>query len=148
MRAFPLLISGFLLLSPLAADAAGCVHSLGVGAGVVIRDHSKETDFSLGADYECRKGPFFGWGAFANAIFSDPSTTVLGAPVLYFHPLRGDFYVAGSPILELGGGRSDWGMRLSTRLPIPLGLLTLVPSAAVDFIRGGRRWWLGLGLRI
>jgi hypothetical protein len=141
------MIVSFLSLLSFPALAAGCVHSLGLGAGIVVRDSNNETDFSVAADYECRLAALYGVGAIVNHIFSDPSTTVIGAPQLLLHPFGGELFVAGSPIVEFGRGSTDFGVRFSTRVPLPLGLLTLVPSAAIDFIRGGRRYWLGLGLR-
>ncbi len=133
------------LLSPYS-EAAGCIHRLGVGVGVVHQEQPSETNFSMGAEYECRASAFLGIGAFGNHIFSDPSVSLLGAPQIFLHPLGGDFYLAGSPIMQFGAYGTHLGLRLSTRLPLPLGLFILVPSFAVDFIRGQRNYWFGLGL--
>lgn len=130
-----------------SAEAAGCVHHLGVGAGLVHQEEPSKTSFTLGAEYECRTNAFLGIGAFGSHVFSDPSFTLIGLPQLLIHPLGGDFYVAASPIMMFGDAYgTHFGARLSTRLPLPLGLFILVPSFAVDFIRGQRNYWFGLGL--
>lgn len=143
--AIPFLI--FLLTAP--AQASGCGHRLGIAAGLVHLDQPSGTHFEAGAEYECRMDPIFGLGGFANYIFSNPSVTFVGLPELFVHPLAGDFFVAGSPLMETGSEvGTHFGVRLSTRLPIPLGILIFVPSFAVDFINGGRNYWLGLGIAI
>ncbi|MGZ3651054.1 MAG: hypothetical protein ACXVB9_08165 [Bdellovibrionota bacterium] len=147
------LLPGFGLLATFAfspaASASGCGHRLGVGAGLVHIEQPSETDFEIGAEYECRMDILFGVGGFGNYIFSNPGITLLGAPEIFVHPLGGDFYVAGSPLLEFGSGTgTHLGIRLATRVPLPLGLFILVPSFAVDFINGTRIYWFGLGIAI
>jgi len=139
----------FALSAAPRAQASGCGHRLGVGAGVVHFDTPSETDFEVGAEYECRMDFLFGVGGFANYIFASPGVTLLGAPEIFLHPLGGDFYVAASPLLETGSAvGTHLGARLSTRVPLPLGLFILVPSFAIDFINGGRIYWFGLGIAI
>ena len=129
------------------AEASSCINRLGLGAGVVQQDHPDETSLAIGAEYECRFSRFWGLGAFADHVFATPEFSQAGAPQVFLHPLGGDFYVAFSPLLEFGTAiGTHFGTRLSTRLPIPLGVFTLVPSFAVDFIRGGHKYWLGLGI--
>jgi len=114
----------------------------------VHRDTPSETKFTLGADYECRRDALFGIGAFFNHVFADPGFSAIGLPQLLLHPIGGDFFVAGSPILEFGDRTgTHLGLRLSTRVPLPIGLFILVPSFAIDFINGGRHYWFGLGLK-
>lgn len=128
---------------------AGCGHRLGVGAGIVHIDSTDQTKFEVGAEYECRLNPLVGVGAFGNYIFSDPSITLVGAPEIFVHPFLGDLYVAGSPLAQFISGRdTHYGMRLAARVPLPLGFLILVPSAAVDFINGGRNYWFSLGIQL
>jgi hypothetical protein len=133
----------------LAQGAQACVHRLGVGAGLVHVEEPSSTSFEIGAEYECRMNPFVGIGGFGNHIFADPGVTLLGAPEVFLHPLGGGFYVAASPLVEFGDAvGTHVGARLASRLPIPLGLFLLVPSVAVDFVRGTRIYWISLGIGI
>lgn len=137
-------------LSPFLARTARaeCANRVSVGAGIVHRDTPSETKFTAGAVYECRLNAFWGVGGFFNHVFADPGFSVIGAPQLLLHPLGGDFFVAASPILEFGDRTGTHaGVRLSSRVPLPLGLFILVPSVAVDFINGGRHYWFSLGLQ-
>jgi hypothetical protein len=130
------------------AEAKSCGHRLGVAAGVVHLESPSETDFTIGAEYECRLNALVGLGGFGSYIFANPSITFLGLPMLFIHPLGGSFYISGSPIVEFGSGvGTHFGTRLATRVPLPLGLLILVPSFAVDFISGGKIYWFGLGIQ-
>lgn len=145
-KILPLALLFLSCLLPAHAEAAGCVHRLGIAAGAVLQEKPSRTNFSMGAEYECRASRYIGLGAFGGHIFSDPSTTILGAPQLILHPFGWRFFVAGSPIVELGPYGTNFGVRVSTRLPVPFGLFFLVPSFSVDFIRGQRSYWFGLGL--
>lgn len=147
MQKLFLLISFLLFVcSPAWAD---CSHRLSVGAGLTHIADPSETSFSIGAEYECRMNPIVGVGGFANYIFTDPGITHVGAPEVFIHPLGGDFYVAASPLVEFGSRvGTHFGARVSSLLPIPLGVLILVPSFAVDFIRGTQIYWFGLGISI
>jgi hypothetical protein len=129
--------------------AFACGHRLGVGAGLVHVESPSSTNFEIGAEYECRVDAFLGIGGSGNYIFSTPSVTLVAAPEVFVHPLAGAFYVAASPLFEFGSGTGTHvGGRLATRIPLPLGLFILVPSAAIDFINGTRIYWLGLGIGI
>ncbi len=124
-------------------------HRLSIGVGLVHLSNPSETDFEIGAEYEYHFQPLFGVGALGNYVFSDPSVALLGAPVFYFHPLAGDWWLSASPIVQFGSGRTTQvGARVGTRVPVPLGVVTLVPSLAVDFIGGGRNYIFGLGIQI
>lgn len=139
------LLSFFVLLP----RAHACANRLGVGAGLVHIEDPSTTKFEVGAEYECRIDAFLGLGGSGNYIFTDPSITLIAAPQVFLHPLAGAFYVAASPLFEFGSSvGTHVGARLSTRIPLPLGLFVLVPSAAVDFINGTRIYWLGLGIAI
>jgi hypothetical protein len=131
------------------AEAGSCRHRLGIGAGVVHLDTPNETDFEVGAEYECRMDSILGVGGFVDYIFSNPGITLIGVPQMYLHPFGGDFYLAASPLLETGSAvGTHVGARLSTRVPIPIGSIAIVPSFAVDFINGGNIYWFGLGIAI
>ena len=144
-----LLLTACLLLS-FASTAHACGNRFGLGAGVEHSTDPSDTNFEVGAEYECRMNAALGIGGAANYIFSNPSIFLLAAPTVFLHPLLGDFYVAASPLFEFGSGGigTHVGARLSTRLPIPLGLFILVPSFAVDFINSQKIYWFGLGIGI
>lgn len=117
------------------------------GFGIAHLNVPSGTNFELGAEYEHTLDPLFGIGAFGNYIFSSPGVTLLGFPSLYLHPFAGDFLVSASPIVEFGSGIATYfGARLGTRVPIPLGAVTIIPSFAVDFIAGGQNYIFGLGI--
>lgn len=130
-----------------SAQAASCNSRLGLDLGLVHLTDPSKTYFHTGLEYECRFSPVWGVGGFAAYVFSDPGLALLGAPQLFLHPFGGEFYVSGSPLLQISSGNTHLGMRLASRLSIPVGLFVLVPSLAVDFIGGGQNYWLGLGLR-
>lgn len=146
----PLLLS-ILLISVLAPFSANAdyTHRLGLGIGVVHLNNPSQTSFELGGEYEYRFEPILGVGTQVNYIFSSPSIVLLAIPVLYVHPLAGDWIIHGSPIFEFGSGISTQvGVRLGTRIPIPLGVITILPSVAVDFIGGGEDLIFGVGIQI
>ena len=119
--------------------------SLGVGAATT----NSETSFDVGAEYEYRLHPLLGVGAFGNYIFSNPSITYVGFPEVFFHPFTTDFLVSASPVMETGSGLgTHFGTRLGTRIPLPFGPITIVPTFAIDFINGGQDYFYGLGISL
>jgi hypothetical protein len=139
-----------ILVVGLSPSAFACGNRFGVGAGIEHSTAPSDTNFEISAEYECRMNPLLGLGGEANYVFSNPSIFLLAAPTVFLHPLLGDFYVAASPLFEFGSGGigTHVGARLSTRLPIPLGLFILVPSFAIDFINSRNIYWFGLGIGI
>ena len=134
-------------LSP-SARADFSQHRLSVGVGIVHLSYPSETDFELSAEYEYRFTPMFGAGALGSYIFSSSGIALLGAPV-FFHPFEGDLLFLAAPIVEFGSSiTTQAGVRLGTRVPLPMGVVTIVPSFAVDFIAGGRDYIFGLGIQI
>lgn len=137
------------IFSTLNAANANYEHRLAAGAGITHRENPSVTAFTLGAEYEYRFDPFLGSGVFANYIFSNPSIFLLGIPMVFVHPLAGDWFVSASPIMETSSGLDTaFGVRLGTRIPLPLGILIFTPTFSVDFIRGGRNYIFGLGIGI
>jgi hypothetical protein len=122
---------------------------ISLGVGIAQFKNSSETDLEVGAEYEYRLDPLLGIGGFGSYIFSDPGVTFLGAPSVYFHPFATDFLVSASPVVEFGSGiGTNVGVRFGTRIPIPLGVVTLVPTFAVDVISGGPDFIYGIGIQI
>lgn len=139
---------GLLAFVP-SAQAGSCRNRFGIGAGLVHLEAPSMTKAEVGAEYECRSHRFFGFGGFVNYIFADPGITYAGLPEIFFHPFGGSFYLAASPLLESSSAfGTNLGVHTATRLPLPLGLFILVPSFAVDFIRGTRIYWFSLGIAI
>jgi hypothetical protein len=90
-----------------------------------------------------------GLGLSGNYIFSDPSILLLALPEVYFHPLAGDWYISASPLFEFGAETGTHvGARFGTRVPIPVGAATIIPSLSVNFINGGKIYVIGLGIQI
>lgn len=117
------------------------------GAGVLF--NSSQAQFEIGAEYEYRLEPMWGLGAFGNYQFSSPGVMTVGAPEVFFHPFETEFYLSAAPIAEFGSGiDTEYGVRLETRLPIPLGAIDLIPTFAVELINGGPYYMIGLGIRI
>jgi hypothetical protein len=119
--------------------------SLGVGIAQV--NNPSQTSLEIGAEYEYRFAPMLGAGALVDYIFSNPSITYLGAPEVFLHPFATDFLLSAAPLIKISDTTSV-GVRLGTRIPIPLGLITLVPIFAVDLISGGPDYIYGLGFQI
>ena len=143
MKTFILLIGLFAYTNSFAGD-----QRLLVGGGLIFLNKPSRTYFQIGGEYEYRVDSLIGWGAQANHVFSDPTLTRIAAPMLYLHPLAGDWFVAAAPLFDFQSGAGmAAGARLATRVPLPLGLFVLVPSFSVDFIRGGQAYLFGLGLQ-
>jgi len=139
-----ILLAALLLISSLAnADYS---QRFSLGAGAAVFNNSSSVFFELGGEYEYRVSSFLGLGGFASYIFSSPGLTEIGLPEVFLHPFGNQFFFSASPIIEFGSGMStQGGVRLGTRLPIPLGAFTVVPSFAVDFINSSRVYIIGLG---
>ena len=121
---------------------------LTLGAGVAYFNQPSKAYFEIGAEYEYRQSAMLGIGGFANYIFSTPSITLIGVPEVFFHPLAGEWYVSAAPLMEFASGmNTQFGARLGTRIPLPLGVFVLIPTFAIDFINGGQNLIFGLGIQ-
>jgi len=139
------LLTGLILLSPMSARA----DHLSFGAGITHLGNPNQTDFEIGGEYEHNLDAFFGVGLEANYVFANPSVTMIGAPEGFVHPLGTDFFVSAAPLFEFSSGFSTQvGVRFGTKIPLPLGVLILIPLASVDFINGGTNFSFGLGIQI
>jgi hypothetical protein len=120
---------------------------LSLGVGVATFQHPSQVQFEIGAEYEYRLDPTWGLGGFVNYIFTDPGTAYVGLPDFFLHPLGGEWLLSASPVVEFGElSGTRVGARFGTRIPVSLGAITLVPSAAVDVISGGPDYIFGLGI--
>lgn len=122
--------------------------SLNGGLGITQLSGSNQAFVAAGLEFEYRLTEYWGAGAFGNYVFSSPGVGILGAPQVYFHPLAGDWYINAAPMFQFGGGSTQVGARIGTRVPLLLGSVLLVPQVAVDFIGGGQNWWYGLSIGI
>lgn len=127
--------------------AADYSQRFSLGIGLEHLHGPNETELLLGGEYEYRSDLFLGWGGSADYIFSSPGITQVAVPELFVHPLGTDFLVSVAPLLEFGSQTgTHLGARFGTRVPIPLGVVTLVPIAGYDFIAGGPNFTIGLGI--
>lgn len=145
--ATPTFVTAVLFTTAESAHAEYNGHRFGLGVGVAQLSDNK-TYVAVGAEYEYRLEPMLGIGGFANYVFSTPGLTLIGLPMVYFHPLSNDWYINAAPIAQFGGSKTEYGVRLGTRIPIALGPVSIVPQASVDFIAGGRNLIFGLGIGI
>ena len=145
-RLFSLItITLLVFLSPQLAHA----DHLSISGGLIHLNSPNSTTFEIGGEYEYSLNAFFGVGAQANYIFSNPSVTIIGVPEGFVHPIATDWYISASPIFEFASGyKTQVGARFGTRVPLPIGILTLIPSVAVDFIGGGTNYIFGFGISI
>ncbi len=120
---------------------------LAVSAGVVVLTRPSETVFQIGGEFEHQADSFIGYGLQGNYLFTTPGIGLLAAPMVYLHPIGTDFYVSAAPLFRFSSG-VDAGVRLSTRLPISLGVVSIIPSGSVDFIDGRQNFIFGLGVQI
>ena len=132
----------FTLPTPARADYS---QRLELGAGVLIQNNPSQAIFELGAEYEKRMNAMIGLGGFARYLFSTPGMTDIGVPEVFLHPFTTEFFVSAAPMIQFGSG-TDVGVHFGTRLPIPLGIVSLIPTAALELIAGQTNLILGLGI--
>jgi hypothetical protein len=145
---FKRILLGALLLLPTLAHA-DYSQRLSLGAGIITRNGTNETNFEIGGEYEYRVNEFLGMGAHGNYIFSGSGIWLIGLPEFFIHPFGSEWFVSASPIVEFGADiETKTGGRFGTRIPLPLGSLTLIPSFAVDLIGGSQNYTFGLGIQI
>ena len=142
------LLFSFCLCQGSSASVVTGNHRFGLSGALVHINNPDQTSFSLSAEYEYRMNALLGVGGQVDHVFSTPSLTRIAAPTLYLHPLLGDFYVSASPVLYLGSGNTKLGARFTSRLPLSIGILSIVPVVGVDVIKGGPNYLLGLGIGI
>ncbi len=139
-------LAGFLVSSLSHAQSS---NRFSLAGGVMFLSNPSRTAFDIGAEFEHRADSFIGYGGQANYLFSDPSIGLLGAPMVFIHPIANDWFVSAAPLFQVvtGSGLSVGG-RLGTRIPMSFGLLSLIPSGTVDFVNGGRIVSVALGVQI
>jgi hypothetical protein len=135
------LLMGVFLL-PGFAEASR--NRISVGAG--IADLPNQTVFEISAEFEHRYDAFLGLGGTGEYVFSTPAIFTLAAPEVFLHPLGGRFYVSAAPVFQFVSSTTNTGVRLATLVPIPLGVITILPSAAVEFINGTHLYIFGVGI--
>jgi hypothetical protein len=151
LRTFSFLLPTVSLIAFFSFSSAQAEYQqrLSVGIGFAELKNPSSTDFEIGAEYEYLVDPLIGLGGFVNYIFANPGITYLGAPQISVHPFTTDFLVSASPIVEFGPNvGTNFGVRLGTRVPLPLGPISIVPTFAVDLISGGPDYIFGIGIGI
>ncbi|NDG84732.1 MAG: hypothetical protein EBX52_06795 [Proteobacteria bacterium] len=137
---------GFFLLLPGTARAIGD-NRFALSGGVMVLTKPSQTVFQIGAEYEHRVDSFIGYGLQGNYLFTTPGIGLLAAPMAYLHPIGTDWFIGAAPLFEFNNGTSVGG-RVSTRLPITIGIVSIIPSGSVDFINGRQNFIFGLGVQI
>lgn len=128
-------------------DEAGSRFSL--SGGLIHINNPSQTVFSLSAEYEYRMDPFYGLGAQASYVFAANAITMVSAPVFFFHPLQGEWFISAAPVFYFGSSTTLVGARFMTRMPIDLfDVMMLTPTFGIDMIKGGPNYILGLALSI
>jgi hypothetical protein len=132
-----------------SASQAQSSNRFSLAGGVMFLSNPSRTAFDVGAEFEHRADSFIGYGGQANYLFSDPSIGLLGAPMVFLHPIASDWFISAAPLFQVvtGSGLSVGG-RFGTRIPLTFGFLSFIPSATVDFVNGGRIVSLALGVQI
>lgn len=134
------------LFLPLSASAY-YEHRVSLSAGIERYGSPASTDFLMGVEYEYRFMPLLGVGGIFEYLFANPGVTRLGLPV-FVHPLATDWLLLAAPIVEISASNVSAGARFGTRVPIPLGAISIIPSIAVDFINGNENLIFGLGFEL
>jgi hypothetical protein len=149
MKMRTLCLAGFLSFAVFFAPHARADYDqrFSLGAGIVTQNNPSQTSFEVGAEYEYRFDPLLGAGLSGNYVFSTPGIILLAVPDFFIHPLAGDWFVSAAPLFEFVSSQTYVGARVGTRIPLPLGFLTFIPSVSVDFINGGRDFIFGLGIQ-
>jgi hypothetical protein len=113
-----------------------------------------ETSFTLGGDYLRRVGERWSLGAFAEAVFADPTTWILG-PQIRLHVKKG-FWLAFEPALELAVEESEEAheaerearaiFRIGTGYDFELGKFSVSPNLSVDLSKEKPSWLWGINI--
>jgi hypothetical protein len=118
-----------------------------LSGGLIHLNNPSQTVFSLSAEYEYRMDPFYGLGAQAAYVFAANAITQVSAPIFFLHPLQGDWYISAGPIFYFGQATLV-GARFTTRIPMDISVLSLVPTVGIDIIKGGPNFIFGLAFGI
>ena len=122
-------------------------HRFSLSGGLVVVN--EKSSFALSAEYEYRIQEFYGIGGQASYVFSSEAFSQVAAPGFYLHPLQGDWYISASPVFYFGSGMDTLvGARFTTRMPLEINILTLIPTVGIDMIKGGPNYIFGLGIAI
>ena len=139
----------FLIFATPLAARADYEQRLSLGVGVAHLSNPSTTSFTVGGDFERRLDMFLGLGVGMDYVFSNPSIFRLAVPTAYLHPFATEWFVSAAPLFQFQSGTSTHvGGRFGTRIPLPFGVFTLIPSVAVDVISGGPNYFFGLGIQI
>lgn len=150
MKTYSLKFLLFLLITLFISGVARAEYGnrLELGAGFVTMSNPSTVDFEIGVEYENRVDAMLGAGGSANYIFTSPGTTLLAIPEGFLHPFGGDFLLSGAPLLEFGSFTgTHLGAKIGTRIPLPMGALTLIPEVSLDMINGSNILVFGLGIQ-
>jgi hypothetical protein len=122
--------------------------------GATTSTEREETSFTLGGDYVRRLGEKWSAGGFAEAVFTEETTWILGAQVRWH--VRKRFWLALEPALELAAEEAEEGQetereanaifRIGTGYDFELGKLSIGPSLSVDISKEKPSWVWGISI--
>ena len=110
--------------------------------GAVRAEHSTESTFAIGFEYEYRLVKLVGAGLLAEVATGELREAVIVAP-LALHPWRGLRLVAAPGIEIPSEGHTAFLMRLGIAYQIPIRNFTLGPEFNVDLIHGEPTYVVG-----
>jgi hypothetical protein len=121
-----------------------------LGVGIVSMSNPTQTNFTISGEFEHRLDAFLGLGATGSYLFSDPGIGLIAVPEAFFHPLGGDWLISAAPLIAFGssGIGTHVGVKVGTRLPIPLVAFTVIPEISIGFVNNWNLITFGLGIAI
>lgn len=122
-------------------------HRFALSGGLVYVN--QKASLAISTEYEYRLEPHYGIGAQASYVFASEAITQLAAPTFFLHPLEGEWIISASPVFYFSAqSKTRIGARFTTRMPLEIEILTLVPTFGIDVIQGGPNYILGLAFGI
>lgn len=122
-------------------------HRFALSGGLVYVN--QKASLAISTEYEYRLEPLYGIGAQASYVFASEAITQLAAPTFFLHPLEGEWIISASPVFYFSAQtKTRIGARFTTRMPLEIEILTLVPTFGIDVIEGGPNYILGLAFGI
>ena len=110
--------------------------------GETSGETTRETEASIGFDYEYRLNRTWGIGFLFDYVAGDARTSVAGIPV-FLHP-AGGLKLLAAPGIERHEGENEFLVRLGLGYQFDLGRWAITPGANVDFVDGDQVYVYGL----
>lgn len=105
---------------------------------------TRETEASIGLDYEYRLNRRWGVGFLFDYVAGDARTSVAGIPVI-LHPVGG-LKLLAAPGLEHHEGENEFLVRLGLMYDFEVGGWTIAPAVNVDFVDSEETYVYGVNI--